>query len=88
MLLSKIVKSGEGLVFLKKMNEQQHKELKVVSDVTSRLGGMKVSDPVKVQTIFDLPNPDDKVENPVAEALKELNETLKTIRNIMQKLSN
>ena len=46
---------------------------------------MKVSDPVKVQTIFDLPNPDDKVENPVAEALKELNETLKTIRNIMQK---
>jgi hypothetical protein len=41
-----------------------------------------------VQTIFDLPNPDDKVENPVAEALKELNETLKTIRNIMQKLSN
>ena len=32
MLLSKIVKSGEGLVFLKKMNEQQHKELKVVSD--------------------------------------------------------
>jgi hypothetical protein len=63
-------------------------ELKVVSDVTSRLGGMKVSDPVKVQTIFDLPNPDDKVENPVAEALKELNETLKTIRNIMQKLSN
>ena len=64
-------------------------ELKVIKDVTSKdLPGQKFVNLGKVTDLFSLPNPDDKVENPVADALKELNETLKTIRNIMQKFSN
>ena len=70
-------------------------ELKVVSDVVSRtnnnLTAMEEGLDHKGEIDFanpNIPNPDDKVENPVAEALKDLNETLKTIRNIMQKFSN
>jgi len=66
-------------------------ELKVINDVTSRGGGLNIID--NEQRVIDfanpsLPNPDDKIDNPVAEALHELNETLKSIRNIMNKLSN
>ena len=66
-------------------------ELKVINDVTSRGGGLNIID--NEQKVIDfanpsLPNPDDKIDNPVAEALHELNETLKSIRNIMNKLSS